>query len=98
MSADWQQDDVLSIATFEEVDEQELAFPSEDVESDRASPAVKLSLSAELMPLIKRATVVLQLPWSTEGEARQSIFTDKLATSLVPPPVYLDFLFEIQSS
>ncbi|MGH0145984.1 UNVERIFIED_CONTAM: hypothetical protein FKN15_007010 [Acipenser sinensis] len=47
--------DILSIAASEEADEQELAFPSEDVESDSASPAVKLSLSAELLLLIKRA-------------------------------------------
>ncbi|MGH0176729.1 UNVERIFIED_CONTAM: hypothetical protein FKN15_008487 [Acipenser sinensis] len=64
-SADWQQDDMLSIAALEEVGEQELAFLSVDVESDSTSPAVKLSLSAELLPLIKRATAVLQVPWPT---------------------------------
>ncbi|MGH0116090.1 UNVERIFIED_CONTAM: hypothetical protein FKN15_023123 [Acipenser sinensis] len=36
--------DILSIAASEEAGEQELAFPSEDAESDSASPAVKLSL------------------------------------------------------
>ncbi|MGH0127675.1 UNVERIFIED_CONTAM: hypothetical protein FKN15_009559 [Acipenser sinensis] len=46
----------------EEVGEQELAFPSEDVESDCISPAVKRSLSAELLPLIRRATAILQMP------------------------------------
>ncbi|MGH0128977.1 UNVERIFIED_CONTAM: hypothetical protein FKN15_040074 [Acipenser sinensis] len=64
--ADWQQDDTLSIGTSEEVGKQELAFPSEDVESDSTSPAVKLFLSAELLPLIKRTTAVLQVPWSIE--------------------------------
>ncbi|MGH0115610.1 UNVERIFIED_CONTAM: hypothetical protein FKN15_037933 [Acipenser sinensis] len=67
-SADWQQDDVLSIAALEEVAEQELAFPSEDVQSDSTAPAVKLSLSAELMPLTKRVTAVLQVSWPTEGQ------------------------------
>ncbi|MGH0120498.1 UNVERIFIED_CONTAM: hypothetical protein FKN15_066822 [Acipenser sinensis] len=45
----------------DEVGEQELAFPSEDVEIDGTSPAVKLSLSAELLPLIKRATGILKV-------------------------------------
>ncbi|MGH0129363.1 UNVERIFIED_CONTAM: hypothetical protein FKN15_043514 [Acipenser sinensis] len=97
-SAHWQQDDMLSNATAEEVGEQELAFSSEDVESDSTSSAVKLSLSAELLPLIKRATAVLQVPWPTEGETRPSIFDSKPATSLVSPPVHPDFHFEIQSS
>ncbi|MGH0122855.1 UNVERIFIED_CONTAM: hypothetical protein FKN15_008562 [Acipenser sinensis] len=69
-----QEDDMLSIGASEEVGE--LAFPSEDMESDSTSSAVKLSLSAEL-PLIKRATVVLQVPWPTEEETRQSIFDDR---------------------
>ncbi|MGH0129125.1 UNVERIFIED_CONTAM: hypothetical protein FKN15_038372 [Acipenser sinensis] len=91
--SDWQQDDALSIATSKE-----LAFLSEDVESDSTSPAVRLSLSAELMALIKRATAVLQVPWCTECEARQSIFNDEPATSPTSPSVHPDFLFEIQSS
>ncbi|MGH0116147.1 UNVERIFIED_CONTAM: hypothetical protein FKN15_074788 [Acipenser sinensis] len=66
--------------------------------SDSTSPAVRLSLSAELMALIKRATAVLQVPWCTECEARQSIFDDEPATSPTSPPVHPDFLFEIQSS
>ncbi|MGH0160057.1 UNVERIFIED_CONTAM: hypothetical protein FKN15_038484 [Acipenser sinensis] len=74
MSADWKQEDILSIAASDEVGKQELAFPSEDVESDNTSSLVKLFLSAELLPLIKRATSVLQVPWPTEGETRQSIF------------------------
>ncbi|MGH0147902.1 UNVERIFIED_CONTAM: hypothetical protein FKN15_044142 [Acipenser sinensis] len=90
---------VLSITTSEEGGEQELAFPSEDVESDSTSPAVKLSLSAELLPLIKRATAVLQMPWPTEGGIRQFIFDDESTTSRVPPPLSApDFLFEIQVS
>ncbi|MGH0137603.1 UNVERIFIED_CONTAM: hypothetical protein FKN15_004751 [Acipenser sinensis] len=84
-SADWQQDDLLSLAASEEVGEQELALLSEDVESDSTSPAVKLSLSAELLPLIKRASAVLQVPWPTEGETRQSIFDDEPTTSSVSP-------------
>ncbi|MGH0135320.1 UNVERIFIED_CONTAM: hypothetical protein FKN15_029069 [Acipenser sinensis] len=84
-SAGWQQEDVLCIVSSEEVGEQELAFPSEDVESDSMG-VVKLSLLAELLPLIKRATAVLQVPWPTEGEIRQSIFDDKPTTSPVPPP------------
>ncbi|MGH0133023.1 UNVERIFIED_CONTAM: hypothetical protein FKN15_035389 [Acipenser sinensis] len=40
-SSDWQQDDMLSIVASEEVGEQELVFPSKDVESDSTSPAVK---------------------------------------------------------
>ncbi|MGH0179035.1 UNVERIFIED_CONTAM: hypothetical protein FKN15_000571 [Acipenser sinensis] len=74
-SADWQQDNALSIAASEEVGEQELPFLSE--ESDSKPPAVKLFLSAELMPLIKRATAVLQVLWSTEG--------DELATTPMTP-------------
>ncbi|MGH0172306.1 UNVERIFIED_CONTAM: hypothetical protein FKN15_006146 [Acipenser sinensis] len=57
-------EDILSITASEEAGEQELAFLPEDMESDHASPAVKLSLSAEL--LIKRATAILQVPWPTE--------------------------------
>ncbi|MGH0116157.1 UNVERIFIED_CONTAM: hypothetical protein FKN15_074798 [Acipenser sinensis] len=56
---------MLSIAVSEEGGEQELAFLSEDMESDSTSPAVKISLSAEL-PLIKRATAVFQVPWPTQ--------------------------------
>ncbi|RXM28177.1 Rab effector MyRIP [Acipenser ruthenus] len=37
------------------------------------SPAVKLSLSAELLPLIKRTTAVLQVPWPTEGIHEESV-------------------------
>ncbi|MGH0120011.1 UNVERIFIED_CONTAM: hypothetical protein FKN15_063825 [Acipenser sinensis] len=43
-STDCQQEDMLSIAASEG-GEQELAFPSEDVEIDGMSPVVKLSLS-----------------------------------------------------
>ncbi|MGH0120850.1 UNVERIFIED_CONTAM: hypothetical protein FKN15_024331 [Acipenser sinensis] len=46
MSADCQQDDMLTLTASEEVGEQELAFLSEDVESDSTSLAVKLSLLA----------------------------------------------------
>ncbi|MGH0181910.1 UNVERIFIED_CONTAM: hypothetical protein FKN15_008184 [Acipenser sinensis] len=46
--------------------EQELAFPSEDMESDSSYLTVKFSLSAQLLPLIKRANAVLQVPWPTE--------------------------------
>ncbi|MGH0144295.1 UNVERIFIED_CONTAM: hypothetical protein FKN15_005129 [Acipenser sinensis] len=42
VNTDWQQDDMLSL-TASEVGKQELAFLSEDVESDSTSPAVKLS-------------------------------------------------------
>ncbi|MGH0150493.1 UNVERIFIED_CONTAM: hypothetical protein FKN15_040294 [Acipenser sinensis] len=55
-SADWQQDDMLSISTYE-LGEQELAFLSEDVES--AEHPLRL-------PLIKRASAVLQQPWPTQ--------------------------------
>ncbi|MGH0171834.1 UNVERIFIED_CONTAM: hypothetical protein FKN15_062192 [Acipenser sinensis] len=61
MSGDWQQDDMLSIVTSEEVGKEELTFPSEDVESDSTSPAV----TVELLPLINRATAVLLVPWPT---------------------------------
>ncbi|MGH0157607.1 UNVERIFIED_CONTAM: hypothetical protein FKN15_033724 [Acipenser sinensis] len=53
----------------QEVGEQELPFLSEDMESDSTSPEIKLSLSAEHLPLIKRATAVLQVPWPTEAPA-----------------------------
>ncbi|MGH0147980.1 UNVERIFIED_CONTAM: hypothetical protein FKN15_011515 [Acipenser sinensis] len=77
------QEDILSITASEEVVKQEVAFLSEDMESDGMSPTVKLSLSAELIPLIKRATATLQVPWPTASP----IFS----------PVYRDFLYEIQS-
>ncbi|MGH0155205.1 UNVERIFIED_CONTAM: hypothetical protein FKN15_041888 [Acipenser sinensis] len=64
-------------------DKQELAFLFEDMESDSMSSAVKLSLSAELLPLIQRATAVLQVSWSTQVETRQSIFDDQPTTSPV---------------
>ncbi|MBN3287127.1 SPOP protein, partial [Polyodon spathula] len=48
----------------EEVGDQELAFLSEAVESDSTSPAVKCSLSTELILLIKWATVVGRLDHS----------------------------------
>ncbi|MGH0154766.1 UNVERIFIED_CONTAM: hypothetical protein FKN15_028012 [Acipenser sinensis] len=89
-------EDILSITTSEEAGEQELAFLPEDVESDRAPPAVKLSLSAEL--LIKRATAILKVPWPTEGETRQSIFNDEPTMSPVSPPPVHPYLFEILSS
>ncbi|RXM99950.1 Myelin basic protein [Acipenser ruthenus] len=57
------------------------------MESDSTTPVVKLSLSAELLPLIKRATAVLQVPWPTEDDARQSIFDDEPAASSVSPVV-----------
>ncbi|MGH0150206.1 UNVERIFIED_CONTAM: hypothetical protein FKN15_017632 [Acipenser sinensis] len=57
---EWQQEDMLSIATFDEVGEQELAYPSEDV-------------SAERLPLIKRATAVLQVPWPTQELVRERL-------------------------
>lgn len=47
----------------EEVGEQEQAFPSEGMESNLTSPAVNRSLLAELLPLIKKATAILQVPW-----------------------------------
>ncbi|MGH0146661.1 UNVERIFIED_CONTAM: hypothetical protein FKN15_038603 [Acipenser sinensis] len=98
VSTDWPQEDKLSITTSEEVADQELAFPSEDVESDGTSPVVKLSLSAELILLIKRATATLQVQWPALGGTRQSIFDDEATTSPISPPVHLDFLYEIQSS
>ncbi|RXM36695.1 hypothetical protein EOD39_11547 [Acipenser ruthenus] len=48
-SDDWQQDGPPP----EEVGEQELAYLSEDVESDGTFPAVKLSLLTELLLLIE---------------------------------------------
>ncbi|MGH0168512.1 UNVERIFIED_CONTAM: hypothetical protein FKN15_054880 [Acipenser sinensis] len=93
-SADWQQQDMLSIAASDEVGEQELAFPSEDLESDSRSPAVKLYL----LPLIKRATAVLQVPRPTKNKTRQSIFDDEPTIAPVSPPEHPDFLFEIQLS
>ncbi|MGH0174078.1 UNVERIFIED_CONTAM: hypothetical protein FKN15_067104 [Acipenser sinensis] len=77
IGADWPQEDILSIAASDEVGEQELAFTSEDIESDGMSPEVELFLSAELLLLLKRATSFLQVPWPTEGETRQSIFDDE---------------------
>ncbi|MGH0167357.1 UNVERIFIED_CONTAM: hypothetical protein FKN15_078028 [Acipenser sinensis] len=69
---------MLSITTSEEGSEQELAFPSEEVESDSTAPAVKLSLLTELLPLIKRATAVLQVPWPTAG-GKDLLVVDALA-------------------
>ncbi|MBN3271014.1 SMAP1 protein, partial [Polyodon spathula] len=46
---------------------EELVFPLEDTESDTTSPVVTLTLSAELLPLIKRSTAVLEVPWPTEA-------------------------------
>ncbi|MGH0119607.1 UNVERIFIED_CONTAM: hypothetical protein FKN15_056875 [Acipenser sinensis] len=77
-SVDWPQEDTLSIGVLEEVCEQ---FPFEDVESDSTSPAVKLSLSAELLPLIKKATAILQVPWPIEAKTRQSVFDDEPTSS-----------------
>ncbi|MGH0150398.1 UNVERIFIED_CONTAM: hypothetical protein FKN15_043982 [Acipenser sinensis] len=72
---------VLSLVASEEVGEQELEFLSEDVES---YPAVKLSLSAELLPLIKRATAVLEK--GKKGDSRISYMTNGI---LRPAPVQL---------
>ncbi|MGH0129769.1 UNVERIFIED_CONTAM: hypothetical protein FKN15_059453 [Acipenser sinensis] len=62
-SADWPQEDILSFNISEEAGKQELMFSSEDVEPDTTSPAVKLSLSSELMLLLRRATSTLQFTW-----------------------------------
>ncbi|MGH0139094.1 UNVERIFIED_CONTAM: hypothetical protein FKN15_036583 [Acipenser sinensis] len=96
-SADWPQEDILSFNISEEAGKQELMFSSEDVEPDTTSPAVKLSLSSELMLLLRRATSTLQVPWTTAGETRQSIFEEP-TVSPINPPVHLDFFHEIQSS
>ncbi|MGH0152753.1 UNVERIFIED_CONTAM: hypothetical protein FKN15_064432 [Acipenser sinensis] len=64
----WQQEDMLSINASDEGGERELAFLSEEVESDSTSPAAKISMSAELLPLIKRATAVFHVPWPIQGE------------------------------
>ncbi|MGH0120025.1 UNVERIFIED_CONTAM: hypothetical protein FKN15_063839 [Acipenser sinensis] len=50
-SAEWQQEDMLSIIASDEVGEQGLAFPSEDVESDKQLglaqfPLVEASIAA----------------------------------------------------
>ncbi|MGH0142930.1 UNVERIFIED_CONTAM: hypothetical protein FKN15_030505 [Acipenser sinensis] len=66
------------------------------MESDGTSPAVKLFLSAELIPLIKRATATLQVPWPTEGKTRQSIFDDKPTDTPISPQ--FTWIFYMKSS
>ncbi|MGH0160054.1 UNVERIFIED_CONTAM: hypothetical protein FKN15_038481 [Acipenser sinensis] len=75
MGADWPQEDILSITASDEVGKLKLGFPS-----DSTSPAVKLSLSAELLPLIKRATAILQ------KEKQGSQFLMMAQSSLRCPP------------
>ncbi|MGH0137705.1 UNVERIFIED_CONTAM: hypothetical protein FKN15_040746 [Acipenser sinensis] len=96
-SLHWTQEDILSIGDSEEAGEQELAFPSEHVESDSTSPAVKLSLSAELLPLIKRATTILQVPWPTECETRQSIDDVPTISPIQAPPPQCTQIFFLKS-
>ncbi|MGH0186322.1 UNVERIFIED_CONTAM: hypothetical protein FKN15_021066, partial [Acipenser sinensis] len=72
--AEWQQEDLLSIAASEEAVDQE--FPSEEGDSDGATPVVHVSLSAELLPLIKRARVVLNVPWPVDDKWKHSVFED----------------------
>ncbi|MGH0130711.1 UNVERIFIED_CONTAM: hypothetical protein FKN15_026559 [Acipenser sinensis] len=54
-------EDLLSIAASEKAVDQE--FPSEEGDSDGATPVADVSLSAELLLLIERATDVLNVPW-----------------------------------
>ncbi|MBN3275172.1 E41LB protein, partial [Polyodon spathula] len=58
-------------------------FPSKDVESDSTSLRLS-SLLAELLPLIKRATAVLQVPWPTqEFSANTARIIQELSVYLV---------------
>ncbi|MGH0135273.1 UNVERIFIED_CONTAM: hypothetical protein FKN15_057545 [Acipenser sinensis] len=66
-------------------------FPSEEGDSDSATPVVHFSLSAELMPLIKRATYILLVPWPVD-EMRKHPEVNP-APSQVSPPVHPYFLF-----
>ncbi|MGH0114423.1 UNVERIFIED_CONTAM: hypothetical protein FKN15_015925 [Acipenser sinensis] len=94
--AEWQQENLLSITASEEMGDQE--FPSEKGDSDSAILVTHLSLSAELMLLIKRATDALQVRWPLDQTSKQLIFEDDPAPSQVFPPVHPDFLFEVHSS
>ncbi|MGH0135169.1 UNVERIFIED_CONTAM: hypothetical protein FKN15_001109 [Acipenser sinensis] len=89
--AEWQQEDLLSVAASEEAVYQE--FPSEEGDSDGATPVVHVSLSAELLSLIKRATDILNVPWPVDDERKLSIFEDDPAPSRVSPPVHPEFIF-----
>ncbi|MGH0132130.1 UNVERIFIED_CONTAM: hypothetical protein FKN15_049991 [Acipenser sinensis] len=82
LSTDWHHDDMLSIATSNEAGGPE--FPSEEVDCDSPLP-VHVSLSAELLSLIKRATAKLQVPCSADGTRKQSIFANEPVTSTVSP-------------
>ncbi|MGH0128779.1 UNVERIFIED_CONTAM: hypothetical protein FKN15_041121 [Acipenser sinensis] len=77
--------------------EEELVFSSEEVDSDSALLAVNLFLSAELLPLIKRATAILQVPWLAKETRKQSIFEDEPALSPKSPQEH-HFLYEVPSS
>ncbi|MBN3286558.1 CREM protein, partial [Polyodon spathula] len=73
-------------------------FLSEKTDSDGATPVVHVSLLAELLPLIKRATDALNVPWPVDDKRKHSVFKDDPAPSQLSPPVQLDFLFEVHSS
>ncbi|MGH0148871.1 UNVERIFIED_CONTAM: hypothetical protein FKN15_013614 [Acipenser sinensis] len=60
-----------------------MAFPSKDLESDSTSPVVKLFLSAELLPLIRRASAVLQVSWPTQEVQEQKLFAALLIKCVV---------------
>ncbi|MGH0121089.1 UNVERIFIED_CONTAM: hypothetical protein FKN15_070758 [Acipenser sinensis] len=51
-------------------------FPSEEGDSDNAIPVAHFPLSAELMPLIKRATEALQVPSPVDEMRKHSVFED----------------------
>ncbi|MGH0152444.1 UNVERIFIED_CONTAM: hypothetical protein FKN15_022452 [Acipenser sinensis] len=93
---EWQEEDLLSITASDEAVDRE--FPSEEGDSDSATPVSQVSLSAELLPLIKRATDILNVPWPVDDKRKHYIFDDGPALSPVSPPVHLDFLFEVHSS
>ncbi|RXM33173.1 hypothetical protein EOD39_5641 [Acipenser ruthenus] len=85
INTDWQQDDMLSIAASKEVGEMELAFPSEEVDSDSTLTAVNLCRHSFCHLL--RGPLKNCVPWPTDEIRNQSIFEDEPA----PSPVSQDY-------
>ncbi|MGH0139196.1 UNVERIFIED_CONTAM: hypothetical protein FKN15_042678 [Acipenser sinensis] len=88
--------DILSIATSEEVDNQDMGLPLDDAESD--IPVTQLPLSSVLMPLMQQAPVALQVPWPETRDERRSIYDEQPSITPAVPQVHPDFLFELQST
>ncbi|MGH0125913.1 UNVERIFIED_CONTAM: hypothetical protein FKN15_026462 [Acipenser sinensis] len=78
-SADWQQEDILSIAASKKVDEQEWAFPLEDVESDSTFPKGKLSLVVHLEAEVQALNERLNPPEDAGKELNGAVTADDVS-------------------